>query len=318
MPAVFKSKVLFLLLHLRVGPLNHGRVAALILNRMHNAHRHTINIAQIDRFGVQLTGSPALQANELLELAGQGNLSEVHGTVDRETKAIKCKNGTFTARDLDTILIRDARLVSAEVVVEAELVKFEEAVLLVLVALYLPIVVAGSKTYKSVDSVRVPVLVRGEGVEYLSTALRVAHKGDLRLSSHLEDFIHARWDVIPSHCGPVEAPSLLQTPSAIVDVVVAVWGAPVVAYPNVIALLCQKSGETRPLECTLRPIEASICGAMHHEYWRFVTLNRSTLNSCDSEHGQSPAIFSVYLVRLPFEAMDVCNGLKLSVIAAIF
>ena len=216
---------------------------------------------------------------------------------------------------MNTILHRDARLISAEIVVEAELVKFEESEPLVLEAVYLPIVVTGSKTDEPVDSVSVPVLVCSEGVEYLSTALRVAHKSDLRLAGHFEDFIHERWDVVPAHCRPIEVPSLLQTPRAIFDVEVAVRGAPVIAYPDVIALLGEKAGETWLIEYTRCPIKASISGAMHHEHRWFVALNRSIFCSCDSKHGQFPAIFSVDLMRLPLVSMGVGNGLKLRIVA---
>ena len=80
---MLESEVLFLLLHLCVRPFDHRSVAHLILNRLHNAHRHSVNIAQIDWRGVDISSGPLLQADRLLELASYADLIEVHVTIDR-------------------------------------------------------------------------------------------------------------------------------------------------------------------------------------------------------------------------------------------
>ena len=46
---MFKSKVLLFLLHLGIGPLDHRCVTDLVLNSVHDAHWHAIDVAQIDR-----------------------------------------------------------------------------------------------------------------------------------------------------------------------------------------------------------------------------------------------------------------------------
>ena len=107
---------------------------------------------------------------------------------------------------------------------------------------------AAGKGHKPVDAGRVPVLIRGEGVENLSSALRVAHQGDLGLASHLSDLVHHGWYVIFAHISPAEVPVLPQTflPFLIIaSFNVAIESTPIVTHPDIVASLGKFAGERR-------------------------------------------------------------------------
>ena len=80
---MLEAQILLLLLHLGVGPLDHDGVASLVLHRVHQAHRNTVNVAQQHRLSIYLTRGPPFQTLGFLELPGEGDLGEVELTVHR-------------------------------------------------------------------------------------------------------------------------------------------------------------------------------------------------------------------------------------------
>ena len=74
MATVLETNVLVGRLHLHVGPLVHDRIADLVLHSVHDGHRNTIDLRQIDQLRVPLAGSPFLKALRFLEAALNCNL----------------------------------------------------------------------------------------------------------------------------------------------------------------------------------------------------------------------------------------------------
>ena len=68
MAAMLEPEILFFLLHLRHRILDESQVTDLVRDRVDDADRHAIDLAQIDGGRVDLTVDPILEADRLLEL----------------------------------------------------------------------------------------------------------------------------------------------------------------------------------------------------------------------------------------------------------
>ena len=68
--AMLEPEILFLLLHLRHRILDESQVTDLVRDRVDDADRHAIDLAQIDGGRVDLTVDPILKADRFLELLG--------------------------------------------------------------------------------------------------------------------------------------------------------------------------------------------------------------------------------------------------------
>ena len=96
--AMLKPEILFLLLHLRHRILDESHVTDLVLDRMHDANWHAIDLAQIDGGRVNPTVDPILEADRLLELLSDTNLAEVHKIGHRHASILASMVDTIFAK----------------------------------------------------------------------------------------------------------------------------------------------------------------------------------------------------------------------------
>ena len=123
-------------------------------------------------------------------------------------------------------------------VVDADLISLKIFKAIKFVVFVLPQIVAACQADKPMHFVSVKVLVLGESVEDLSSALRVTNKCHLWLLCHFLDLQHGGRDIILAHVRPAEVPVILQSPPRLTVILVdiAVHGAPIIAKPDIVAL----------------------------------------------------------------------------------
>ena len=96
---------------------------------------------------------------------------------------------------------------------------------------------AGCHSDESIDPFGEIVGLFRHAIDVLGSTLRVSYNGQFLATCDAEHFLDLGWHVVDAHVGPIKVPAILERPLTIPVVLITVQDSPIIAQPDVVALV---------------------------------------------------------------------------------